>query len=101
MNIYNKRLNFISSGTSPCAPTNMNWLSYQNFATINSWLDCLAVSFPHKTEVREIGRSFEGRPLKVVRIGDGDTSKPAVFIDGGIHARLVPRFMRNIHCFII
>lgn len=74
-------------GTSPCAPTNMNWLSYHNFATINSWLDCLAVSFPHKVEVREIGRSFEGRPLKVVRIGDGDSSKPAVFIDGGIHAR--------------
>ena len=78
----------------------MNWLSYQNFATINSWLDCLAASFPHKVEVREIGRSFEGRPLKVVRIGDGDTSKPAVFIDGGIHARFVPRLLRNIESLI-
>ena len=90
----------MSTGKSPCAPTGMNWLSYQNFATINSWLDCLAASFPHKAEVREIGRSFEGRPLKVVRIGDGDTSKPAVFIDGGIHARFVPRLLRNIESLI-
>jgi len=65
----------------------MNWKSYQSFDVINDWLDCLAINFGHKVEVREIGRSFEGRPLKVVRIGDGNRNKPAVFIDGGIHAR--------------
>ena len=65
----------------------MNWQSYQSAATIDSWLDCLAINFGHIAKVTEIGKSFEGRPLKVVRIGDGDRNKPAVFIDGGIHAR--------------
>ena len=65
----------------------MNWKSYQGFDVINDWLDCLAINFGHKVQVTEIGRSFEGRPLKVVRIGDGNRNKPAVFIDGGIHAR--------------
>ena len=32
-------------------------------------------------------QSSEGRDLKVVKIGNGDSNKPAVFIDGGIHAR--------------
>ena len=41
-------------------------------------------------DVFEIGRSTEGRPLKVIKIGapapDGRI-KPAVWIDAGIHAR--------------
>ena len=65
----------------------MNWQSYQSAGTINKWLECLAANFGDKAQVTDIGRSSEGRPLKVVRIGDGDRSKPAVFIDGGIHAR--------------
>lgn len=32
-------------------------------------------------------QSSEGRPLQVLKIGTGHSSKPAVFIDGGIHAR--------------
>ena len=41
-----------------------------------------------------VGHSSEGRPLKVVRIGSGDRSKPAVFIDGGIHARWVVELLK-------
>ena len=67
------------------------------------WLDCLHANFPSKVQVQEIGRSFEGRPLKVIRIGDGDKSKPAVFIDAGIHARydmtgIMPSNSSSQHC---
>jgi len=74
-------------GASPCAPTGMNWVQYQSFATISAWLDCMAANFGHKMSLIHIGKSTEGRDLKVVKIGDGDTNKAAVFIDGGIHAR--------------
>ena len=65
----------------------MNWQSYQSAETIIRWLDCLNANFDNKVKVQEVGKSFEGRPLKVIRIGDGDKNKPAVFIDAGIHAR--------------
>ena len=65
----------------------MNWKQYQSVDTIYSWLDCMQQHFGHKMSVRDIGNSSEGRPLKLVQIGEGGTNKPAVFIDGGIHAR--------------
>ena len=65
----------------------MSWHSYQSADTINRWLECLADNFPSKVQLTDIGRSYEGRPLKVIRVGDGARNKPAVFIDGGIHAR--------------
>ena len=65
----------------------MNWKQYQSVDTIYSWLDCMQQHFGHKMSVRDIGRSSEGRPLKLVQIGERGTNKPAVFIDGGIHAR--------------
>lgn len=74
-------------GASPCAPTGMNWIHYQSFATISAWMDCMAAKFSHKMSLMHIGKSSEGRDLKVVKIGNGDSNKPAVFIDGGIHAR--------------
>lgn len=34
------------------------------------------------------GFSYEGRNLTVIKISSGDTKdKPAIFVDGGIHAR--------------
>jgi murein tripeptide amidase MpaA len=47
----------------------------------------MAANFGHKMKLIHIGKSSEGRDLKVVKIGNGDANKAAVFIDGGIHAR--------------
>jgi len=74
-------------GVSPCSGTGMSWTQYQSARTIQSWMSCLAANYPHKTKLITIGKSSEGRPLQVMKIGSGDSSKPAVFIDGGIHAR--------------
>ena len=65
----------------------MNWKQYHGVNTIYSWLDCMQQNFGHKMSMREIGRSSEGRPLKLVQIGESGANKSAVFIDGGIHAR--------------
>ena len=50
-------------------------------------MECMAASFPDKVTLISIGKSSEGRLLQVMRIGSGSKNKPAVFIDGGIHAR--------------
>ena len=46
--------------------------------------------YPHLTELYEIGKSYRGRPLMVVEITNEATGpardKPALYVDGGIHA---------------
>lgn len=38
--------------------------------------------------VESIGQSYEGRDMKIIKISTGGNgAKPAIFIDGGIHAR--------------
>ena len=55
--------------------------------TMHQWMECMAASFPDMVTLITIGKSSEGRPLHVMRLGSGSKNKPAVFIDGGIHAR--------------
>lgn len=54
------------------------------------YLTCLYNRFPDRTQLIKIGKSVEGRELRVIKIGkprsDG-VPKPAIWIDGGIHAR--------------
>ncbi|XP_034951289.1 carboxypeptidase B-like isoform X1 [Chelonus insularis] len=65
----------------------MEWTSYHRLEDIHGYLDYLAETFPEICSVMSIGNSFEGRPLKVLRISKGDPNVPAIWIDGGIHAR--------------
>ena len=54
------------------------------------YLQCLASRYSDNCETIDIGNSTEGRPIKVIKISspslDGSV-KPAIWIDGGIHAR--------------
>lgn len=67
-----------------------NFKNYHRVSTMHKYLECLGRQYPDKVEVFDIGRSTERRALKVIKIGtpaaDGRV-KPAVWIDGGIHAR--------------
>ncbi|KAH0554274.1 hypothetical protein KQX54_009180 [Cotesia glomerata] len=65
----------------------MEWSSYHRLEDIHGFLDYLADTFPDLCSVMSIGNSVEGRPLKVLRISKGDPNVPAIWIDGGIHAR--------------
>ncbi|XP_012230102.1 carboxypeptidase B isoform X2 [Linepithema humile] len=65
----------------------MEWTSYHRLIDIHGYLDYLAETFPEVCSVRTIGESIEGRPLKVLRISNGKPNAPALWIDGGIHAR--------------
>ncbi|KAI4490870.1 hypothetical protein M0804_003814 [Polistes exclamans] len=65
----------------------MEWSSYHRLDDIYGYLDFLAQTYPDVCSVMNIGNSAEGRPLKVLRISNGKAGVPALWIDGGIHAR--------------
>ncbi|KAH9630240.1 hypothetical protein HF086_012425 [Spodoptera exigua] len=65
----------------------MTWKQYHRLEDIHGFMDYLAKTYPSIVSVKTIGKSHEGRDLKMLRISDGKPSNKAVFIDGGIHAR--------------
>jgi len=67
----------------------INWENYHSFDKISSYLDCLSSQYGHIVQLNTIGMSSENRPLKVIQISTSGrgSRKPAIFIDGGIHAR--------------
>ncbi|CAH0588959.1 unnamed protein product [Chrysodeixis includens] len=65
----------------------MTWKQYHRLEDIHGFMDYLAKTYPSIISVNTIGKSYEGRELKILRISDGKAGNKAVFIDGGIHAR--------------
>ncbi|KAI5638986.1 zinc carboxypeptidase domain-containing protein [Phthorimaea operculella] len=64
--------------------------NYQPLDVIYDYVDDIAARFPDTVTLVEPAKSFEGRPLKYLKISTTnfeDESKPIIFIDGGIHAR--------------
>lgn len=61
---------------------------YASYNEINSWMATLRTRHPQIVELIDIGSSYEGRRLVVIKIGQqSGSSKPAIWIDAGIHAR--------------
>lgn len=67
----------------------MTWTAYQRLATIYNWMDAMAEKYPSLVTVQDVGKSTEGRPLRVMKISTAgaNSTRPAIWIDGGIHAR--------------
>ncbi|CAH0385673.1 unnamed protein product [Bemisia tabaci] len=70
---------------------NTNPISFTKYNTeleISRYLDQLARSHPEVVTVFPLGRSVEGRVIKGVRVSSGGGGlKPAILLEGGIHAR--------------
>ncbi|GFY41751.1 carboxypeptidase A2 [Trichonephila inaurata madagascariensis] len=68
--------------------SNAFFSSYKRLEEIHKFIDELADKNPNITSILSIGRSGENRDLKAIKIGSkSKLSKPAIWIDGGIHAR--------------
>ncbi|XP_001983816.2 zinc carboxypeptidase [Drosophila grimshawi] len=64
----------------------MEWTQYHTLAEIYAWLDELEARYPHIITPFTIGKSYEGRIIRGIKI----SHKPgngAVFIESNIHAR--------------
>ncbi|XP_013884801.1 carboxypeptidase A4 isoform X2 [Austrofundulus limnaeus] len=64
-----------------------NFGAYHNLETIYSWMDTLVAQHPNVVTKLEIGRSYENRPMYVLKFSTGGSKRPAIWIDLGIHSR--------------
>lgn len=62
---------------------------YYTYAELEGWLKAIAAAYPEFVELRDIGKSLEGRTLWVAIVNNPKTgphtAKPAMWIDGNVH----------------
>jgi murein tripeptide amidase MpaA len=76
-----------SGGDAGQADHGMTWDEYHSLETMYEYLDFLEASNVDVT-TETIGQSYEGHDMRVVKICRGECGKkPAMYIQGGIHAR--------------
>ncbi|KAM8891170.1 carboxypeptidase A4 [Spinachia spinachia] len=64
-----------------------NFGAYHSLETIYSWMDTLVAQHPKLVTKQEIGRSYENRPMYVLKFSTGGDKRPAIWMDTGIHSR--------------
>lgn len=66
----------------------MTWDAYYTNDQINDWIDDLSATYPDIVTTVTIGSSYEGRPIRGLKIShSGSENKRVIFLEGGIHAR--------------
>lgn len=65
----------------------MTWNSYHRLDDIYGYLDYLEQTYPTLCSQRTIGKTVQGKDLRVLKISNGKPGNKAVWVDGGIHAR--------------
>ncbi|XP_034443608.1 carboxypeptidase A5 [Hippoglossus hippoglossus] len=66
---------------------NFDFSRYHTIDEIYSFQDMLVAENPNMVSKIVIGRSYQGRPLNVLKFSTGGTNRPAIWIDTGIHSR--------------
>jgi carboxypeptidase A len=64
----------------------IDWDSYGTLAEINAWLDEMHVRFPTITNIRTVGTTHEGRPIRAFSISRRSGNR-AIIIEANIHSR--------------
>jgi len=60
---------------------------YARIDEIHDWIDMLVSKHNDLVEPFNGGKSYEGRPLKGIKVGKSAPGKPAIWFHAGIHAR--------------
>ncbi|XP_061400996.1 zinc carboxypeptidase-like [Musca vetustissima] len=64
----------------------LTWARYYELEDIEKWLDGILNKYPEVTEGFAIGKSYEGRTIRGIKISY-KTGNPGIFIESNIHAR--------------
>ncbi|XP_002913486.2 carboxypeptidase A1 isoform X1 [Ailuropoda melanoleuca] len=64
-----------------------NYATYHTLEEIYGFLDLLVAEHPQLVSKLQIGSSYEGRPIYVLKFSTGGSNRPAIWIDTGIHSR--------------
>jgi len=77
----------MKKGTKNSAGHSMDWTDYHPIEDMHSYLDYLETTFDFVT-TESLGKSYDGSDMRVAKVCKGGCgNKPAMWIDGGIHAR--------------
>ena len=68
------------------AEGDFDWSSYHEVDEIYAWIDEMAARFPDQVTVTDIGDTYEGRKMKVVKISFKQGNR-GILIEANIHAR--------------
>ena len=62
---------------------------YQRLQKIHDFLAAIQSKYPSIAATESIGKSYQGKDLRIIRIGVNQASKtkPVIFMESGIHAR--------------
>ncbi|CAH2089476.1 unnamed protein product [Euphydryas editha] len=65
-----------------------SFYEYHSFPAIQEYIDSLAKRHPDLVTLQNLGTSYQGRRMKLVKISsDPLAGNPIIFVDAGIHAR--------------
>uniref|UniRef100_F7E9F3 Carboxypeptidase A1 n=1 Tax=Monodelphis domestica TaxID=13616 RepID=F7E9F3_MONDO len=64
-----------------------SYATYHTLDEIYEFMDLLVAENPNLVSKIQIGNSYEGRPINVLKFSTGGTNRPAIWIDTGIHSR--------------
>ncbi|XP_030072246.1 carboxypeptidase A2 [Microcaecilia unicolor] len=64
-----------------------NLSMYHTLDEIYTQMDILASEYSGLVSKQQIGTSYEGRPMYVLKFSTGGINRPAIWLDSGIHAR--------------
>ncbi|XP_067641884.1 carboxypeptidase B [Eurosta solidaginis] len=73
--------------TKKQAQSGINWKVYHDLDVIYAFMREIRSKFPKICRLYSIGKTAEGRALKVLRISENPREYNKIWIDGGIHAR--------------
>jgi len=80
-------MNTSSRSGRPGAGHSMDWTSYHPIEDMQGYMQYLADNFDY-VSIKSIGKSYKGSDMQVLQVCRGGCgNKPAIWIDGGIHAR--------------
>ncbi|XP_068618070.1 carboxypeptidase B-like [Battus philenor] len=65
----------------------MDWKKYHRLSVIYSFMDDLEKDYPAICTVSDIGKSVEGRNIKMLKISNTNVSNTPVWLDACIHSR--------------
>ncbi|XP_004418736.1 PREDICTED: carboxypeptidase A1 [Ceratotherium simum simum] len=66
---------------------NFNYATYHTLEEIYGFIDLLVAENPQLVSKLQIGSSYEGRPIYVLKFSTGGEDRPAIWLDTGIHSR--------------
>uniref|UniRef100_A0A8C3NXB9 Peptidase M14 domain-containing protein n=1 Tax=Cyanoderma ruficeps TaxID=181631 RepID=A0A8C3NXB9_9PASS len=64
-----------------------DFASYHTLDEIYDWMDFLVEEHPNLVSKIQIGKSYENRPLYVLKFSTGGTNRSAIWVDTGTHSR--------------